>query len=144
MVSFRKKEFDNLDESKEQHRAMSVEELAENGIKMLCDRIVDGEEAFHLLTNEFGKIKGDIESPSNFYCGITNDLVDRKYKHEHDDYQDNEIECVYAVKCISSDVASRVEGVMRSVGFNIGEVKKGGNGKADDSDYVYIYRIPKL
>lgn len=143
MVSFRSKDSDKLDESKEQHRSMSVEELVERGIKMLNNGIIDGEEAFNLLTRQFGNIKYEEESPSDFYCGITNDLVDRKYKHEHEDYQDNEIECMYAVKCISSDVASRVEDVMHSVGFNIGGVKKGGNGKADDSDYVYMYRIPK-
>lgn len=143
MVNFRSKDSDKLDESKEQHRSMSVEELAEKGIKLLCDRIVDGDEAYKCLAGKYDDIKLPSEHSNDFYCGITNDLVDRKYKHEHEDYQDNEIECMYAVRCTSSDVASMVEDVMHSVGFNIGGVKKGGNGKADDSDYVYMYRIPK-
>ena len=61
-----------------------------------------------------------------------------------DDYAGKKIALMVAVQCKNADVAERVEKKMHDeYGFYIGETQTMGNGAAEDSDYVYIYRIPK-
>lgn len=145
MIKFRPKSTFPFNESasKDAHRAMDKNELIDKDIVLLSEQPVNCDEGYSLLAGQCDKIKDAIETASAFYCGITNDLVDRKYKHEHDDYNGKSIDKVYAVKCTDADTACKLEGLMHSVGFNTGDDRKGGNGAAPDTDYVYFYRIPK-
>ena len=144
-IKFRPKSVATLNESssKDSHRAMSKDDLAIKDIILLSDQTVNRDEGYSLLAGQCDRIKAASENASAFYCGITNDLVDRKYKHEHDDYNDKTIDKVYAVKCTDADTACKLEGLMHSVGFNTGNDTSGGNGAAPDTDFVYFYRIPK-
>lgn len=130
-------------ERKEKHRRLTKQELAEEGIMLLSGTAVSYKKGYELLAKSVSeeREKGNIKI-RDYYVGITNDLVDRKYKHEHDDYGGKSIKTMYAVKCDSCEVAKNLEEVFGSLGLNKGDAPAG-NGAADDTDYTYIYRIPQ-
>ncbi len=78
----------------------------------------------YLLFFQYGRLKSD------FYCGITKDLEERRRQHNVDHY-------VATVKMSSSELARQVETEMHNKGFDTGGQL--GNGK-DKSVYVYLYR----
>lgn len=130
-------------ERKYKHRNLSKQELAREGILLLSETVVSQNKGYSLLANSVDdeRKEGEVK-PKDFYVGITNDLVDRKYKHEHDDHGGKSIKTMYAVRCESCEVAKALEEVFGSLGLNKGK-GPAGNGAADDTDFVYIYRIPR-
>lgn len=84
------------------------------------------------------------EDASSFYCGITNDIVKRKADHESQDYGGKKITGVIAVKCDSMMTAALVEDFLSTeYRLSRGKTDTFANGAVKDSDFVYIYRIPK-
>ena len=77
-------------------------------------------------------------TPSHYYCGITNDPDRRKEQHESELGETINYLCV--CKCASSEIAGEVEELMAKKGFDIGDVDFGGNGGAEDSVYVYLFK----
>lgn len=145
MITFRPKqpltESEAIDR-KNKHRSLTKQELAKEGILLLSETVVSQNKGYSLLAKSVDdeRKEGDIKI-KDFYVGITNDLVDRKYKHEHDDYRGKSIKTMYAVRCESCEVAKALEEVFGTIGLNKGDAPAG-NGAADDTDFVYIYRIP--
>lgn len=134
----------NENKVKEQHRALSAEELLKYGIVYVDAQKFSAQETVEILLNIFERIKKEGEATSDFYCGITNDIVKRKADHESKDYGGNTIEFVIALQCVEMKTAAATEYFMhKQYGFSIGETENYANGAAPDSDYVYIYRIPK-
>lgn len=74
-----------------------------------------------------------------YYCGITNDLDTRMEAHRNGDFSivDNQ---VYAWNCDSLKVAAKVEEQLGKLGFDIGNVERGGNGGSPDSTIVYLIK----
>lgn len=132
-------------EIKETHRAYSNEKLESHGIFKTDKRYTDSIDVIsNYLNHQCSNLKLNGDKPSDFYCGITNDVVARKDAHERDDYAGKKIALMVAVQCKNASIAERVEVKMHDeYGFYIGETQTMGNGAAEDSDYVYIYRIPK-
>ena len=77
---------------------------------------------------------GDAKT-SDYYCGITNDIQANKNRHNVKDY-------VVVCKCPNASIAAEVETLLGRDHFDIGE-RGGGNGGADDSVYVYMYKKTK-
>ena len=130
-------------ERKNKHRKLTKQELAKEGIVLLSETVVSQNKGYSLLAKNVDdeRKEGDVKI-KDFYVGITNDLVDRKYKHEHDDHGGKPIKAMYAVRCESCEVAKALEDVFGSIGLNNGNAPSG-NGAADDTDFVYIYKIPR-
>ena len=128
---------------KNKHRNLTKQELEKEGIVLLSNTVVSHNEGYRILAScvDEERKEGDVKI-KDFYVGITNDLVDRKYKHEHDDHGGKSIKAMYAVRCESCKVAITLEDVFGSLGLNKGK-GPAGNGAADDTDFVYIYRIPR-
>lgn len=82
------------------------------------------------------------DNRNKFYCGITNDPETRKDTHEREDHDGKEIEKMLVYECDNVDVATDTESIMGRNGFDIGNPRYPGNGAADDSKYVYLYRKP--
>ena len=134
----------NENKKKEEHRALSAEELKKYGILYFNLKENTAHEIAKALLYAFGKIRQGSETTSDFYCGITNDIVSRKYDHEQKDYAGREIEFVIALQCADMKTAADTDMIMhRQYGFYMGKIETYGNGAVEDSDYVYIYRIPK-
>lgn len=76
---------------------------------------------------------GDLKT-EDYYCGITNDIQANKSRHKVDDY-------VVVCQCPNASIASEVERLLGQDGFDVGE--RAGNGGADDSVYVYMYKKTK-
>ena len=134
----------NENKVKEEHRALSAEELLQYGIMYFDSKEYTADEIASALRYVFDNIKQDGDNASDFYCGITNDIVKRKEDHERDDYNGKAIDFVLTLQCKDMKIAADVEMIMRfRFGFCIGETEAYANGAADDSDFVYIYRIPK-
>lgn len=130
--------------AKEAHRALSPDELAEYGIVAYdCTEYnsdIIAKAAWKVICN----IKEQGEKASDFYCGITNDVVARKSAHESDDYRGKTIEYMIAFKCDSMKTAAEVEQFLNTIwSVSRGKTNTFANGAAPDSDYVYFYRIPK-
>lgn len=134
----------NENKTKEEHRALSAEELKEYGIAYVEVKDYSAHDIASALNNVFGKIKQEEEEPSDFYCGITNDIVMRKSDHERKDYDGKVIDYVITLQCADMQTAAKTELIMhKQYGFFMGKTESYANGAAPDSDYVYIYRIPK-
>lgn len=134
----------NENKIKEEHRALTPEQLKEYGIKLFDGTKYDEDTIARELWKIINKIRKDGENPDDFYCGITNDIVSRKSSHESQDYGGKEIKRVIAVKCDTSDTAAKVEEIMNERHHvSRGKTKTFGNGGKSDSDYVYVYWIPK-
>ncbi len=68
----------------------------------------------------------------------------RKEDHERVDYGGKAIDMVVTLQCKDMKTAADVELIMHTrYGFCIGDTETYANGAAKDSDFVYIYRIPK-
>ena len=79
-----------------------------------------------------------------FFADNPAKIVKRKEDHERDDYSGKVIDVVFTLQCKEMKTAADVEMIMRfRFGFCIGETETYANGAADDSDFVYIYRITK-
>ena len=76
------------------------------------------------------------ENRSNVYVGATKDIKERMRRH-------NVKELLFAAKTASQRVAAKVEELAFKYGFQIGNVKHGGNGTNSYSIYIYAYRITK-
>ena len=134
----------NENKVKEEHRALSAEELLQYGIKYADFKKYTADEIARALYYVFDNIKQDGDNASDFYCGITNDIVKRKEDHERDDYNGKVIDFVLTLQCKDMKTAADVELIMhKRFGFSIGDTETYANGAAEDSDFVYIYRIPK-
>lgn len=73
------------------------------------------------------------ERASDYYCGVTNDVIKNLARHN--------IDCYFsASRCDTAEIAAEVEERLGEMGFDIGGVEHGGNGAAEDSVYVYMYR----
>ena len=78
------------------------------------------------------------------FAGNPAKIVKRKEDHERDDHNGKAIDFVLTLQCKDMKAAADVEMIMRfRFGFCIGETETYANGAADDSDFVYLYRIPK-
>ena len=123
---------------------MTADELLQYGIKYADFKKYTADEIARALYYVFNNIKQDGDNASDFYCGITNDIVKRKEDHERDDYNGKAIDFVLTLQCKDMKTAADVELIMHTrFGFCIGETETYANGAADDSDFVYIYRIPR-
>lgn len=65
----------NESKEKERHRAMSAEDLQQLGIVYFDFKIFTSEEIARTLCYVFDNIKLKDDKTSDFYCGITNDIV---------------------------------------------------------------------
>lgn len=129
---------------KEQHRALTAEELREYGITYFNFKDHGAYETSRALLYAFEKIKQKEDETRDFYCGITNDIVTRKQEHESKDYNGKKIDFVLVLQCQDMKTAANTEFIMhKQYGFNMGKTETYANGAAPDSDYVYIYRIPR-
>lgn len=134
----------NENKIKEEHRALTPEQLKEYGINLFDGTKYSEDTIARALWKVISTIKKDSENPDDFYCGITNDIVSRKSSHESQDYGGKEIKRIYAVKCDTPDSAAKVEEIMNDrYQVSRGKTKTFGNGMKPDTDYVYVYRIPK-
>ena len=80
---------------------------------------------------KYNEVKGFLDFPSLYYCGITNDLEQRlKYGHKVTGNY-------WYYKCVNVEQARDVEKKLGDAGFDIGD--RWGNG-SDDSVFVYMYR----
>ena len=95
---------------KNKHRKLTKQELAREGIVLLSETVVSQNKGYSLLAKSVDdeRKEGDVKI-KDFYVGITNDLVDRKYKHEHDDHGGKSIKAMYAVRGESCKGAIAVE-----------------------------------
>lgn len=133
----------NENKVKEEHRALSAEDLLQKGILYYDFKEYTADEIARALCYVFDKIKRKDDETSDFYCGITNDIVKRKEDHERDDYGGTAIDMVVTLQCKNMKTAADVEWIMhKRFGFSIGDTETYANGAAEDSDFVYIYRIP--
>lgn len=134
----------NENKVKEEHRALTPEQLKEYGITFFDGKEYDEDTIARALWRIIKKINKEGETPNDFYCGITNDIVSRKSAHESEDYDGKEIKRLFAIKCDSFETAAKVEEIMdERHHVSRGKTKTFGNGGKSDSDYVYVYRIPK-
>ena len=84
------------------------------------------------------KLNPSLRYPANrrrVYVGATFNIDERLYRHNA---RENLIFCAQTAH---QNVAAKVEELAYESGFNIGEVKWGGNGTNSYSIYVYAYRI---
>lgn len=103
MITFRPKQpltESEAIERKNKHRNLSKQELAREGILLLSNTVVSYDKGYRILASSVDdeRKEGNVKI-KDFYVGITNDLVDRKYKHEHDDHGGKSIKTMYAVRC---------------------------------------------
>lgn len=73
------------------------------------------------------------ESKNDYYCGVTNDIENNLARHDIDSY-------LVGYECDTAEIAAQAEELLGKMGFDIGQVGHGGNGAAEDSVYVYMYR----
>lgn len=134
----------NENKVKEEHRALTPDELRQYGIACYDFRERKADEIARALMYAFEQIKEQGDETSDFYCGITDDIVTRKADHEKKDYNGNKINLVLVLQCSDVKTVADTEFIMhKRYGFSMGNTETYANGAASDSDYVYIYRIPK-
>lgn len=75
------------------------------------------------------------ENKDNYYCGITseNEKTNTLARHQIESFST-------IVKTGSQTVAAEVEEKLGEEGFDIGDVKRGGNGGNEDSILVYMFK----
>ena len=129
---------------KEKHRSLTADELHQYGIESFDFREHQANEIARALFYAFGEIRLQGDETKDFYCGITNDIVKRKEDHENKDHNGKKIDFVLALQCANMKTAADTEFIMHKLyGFSMGKTETYANGAAPDSDFVYIYRIPK-
>lgn len=75
-----------------------------------------------------------IENRRRVYIGATSNIAERLYRH-------NARKVIFCAKTACQRVAAAVEAEALKMGFNIGNVKHGGNGTNSRSIYIYAYII---
>ena len=134
----------NENKIKAEHRALTPDELLVYDIAALDCSKYDSDILAKSLARIMSKLKEPDEKNSDFYCGITNDVVARKSSHESQDYDGKKIEWMVSFKCDSVQTAAEVEEFMNTIwGVSRGKTTTFANGAAPDSDFVYFYRIPQ-
>ncbi len=88
------------------------------------------QETINWFISQYNQAKGFLDTPSDYYCGITNDLERRRIEHNISSY-------IATVTCNSFKIACEIEEGLHNTGFDTGEQL--GNG-TEDSIYVYMYR----
>ena len=73
------------------------------------------------------------ERRDDYSCGVTNDIENNLARHNIDSY-------LVGYECDTAEIAAQAEELLGNMGFDIGQVGHGGNGAAEDSVYVYMYR----
>lgn len=127
---------------KAKHRSLSAEELKEKGIVLIEKGFKSSKDIADYFKMLYNAYQNPGDAHSSFYCGITNDMVNRKQTHEFEDYAGKEIETIFLVKCENLEMAAEVEKLMRDEGFDTGKSDTEANGAAPDTDFVYMYRKP--
>lgn len=77
-------------------------------------------------------VKEGNETPSDFYCSITNDPNNLKLEHES-----KTDDAWYCIRTVGLEIASWTEKLMADRGFDCGE--QSGSCK-EEAQYVYLYR----
>lgn len=77
------------------------------------------------------------ENRRRIYVGATGNIAERLYRHNAED------KVIFCAQTAHQNVAAKVEALAHDYGFNIGDVKWGGNGTNSYSIYVYAYRITR-
>ena len=129
---------------KAKDRSLSANELREKGIVLIEKDFLTSEEVVDHFKKLYNMYRCKEDTHSSFYCGITNDMVIRKQKHESEDYGGSKIASVFLIKCKNPEMAADVEKLMKEGGFNTGETDTEANGAAHDTDFVYMYREPNV
>ena len=80
---------------------------------------------------------------SEFYCGITNDMDANYSRHKNAEFKGKEFEYVSIYQCDNAETAAQVENLMRLKHFDCGDTTTFGNGGADDSVFVYMFKKPQ-
>lgn len=84
----------------------------------------------------------EIFSKGQFYCGITNDIDANYSRHKNEEFSGRDFEYVSIYMCASAADAASVESLLQKEGFDCGNTATPGNGGADDSIYVYMFKKP--
>lgn len=71
------------------------------------------------------------ETRKNYYCGITNNLEERRIWHNVEEY-------IKTIECDSFETASEMERMLQDEGFYVGDSV--GHGR-NDTVFVYMYKI---
>lgn len=103
---------------------------------------IDAKTIAELMCVWYANNRDTDDNRKKFYCGITNDPETRKDTHKREDHGGREIEKMLVYECDNVDIATETESIMGEKGFDIGNPRYPGNGAADDSKYVYLYRKP--
>ncbi len=71
------------------------------------------------------------ESRMDYYCGITNNIEERRSWHKVDKF-------IKTIECDSFETSSEMEKMLQKEGFYVGD--RAGHGR-DNSVFVYMYKI---
>lgn len=77
-----------------------------------------------------------------FYCGITNDMDANYSRHKNAEFEGEDFEYVSIYQCEDAETAAKVEEIMRQKHFDCGSTTTFGNGGAEDSVFVYMFKKP--
>lgn len=77
-----------------------------------------------------------------FYCGISNNMDANYSRHKNDEFKGSDFEYVSIYKCCDSETAAEVELLLRKDGFDCGDTDTFGNGRAEDSVFIYMFKKP--
>ena len=80
----------------------------------------------------------ELENPANrrrVYIGVTGNIKNRLYRHNAKN------NLLFCAQTAAQWVAAKVEEIAHGLGFEIGDVRHGGNGTNCYSIYVYAYFI---
>jgi len=84
----------------------------------------------------------DMSGNSRFYCGITNDMDANYSRHKNKEFKGEDFEYVSIYHCKDAKTAAQVENIMRYNHFDCGATNTFGNGGAEDSIFVYMFKKP--
>lgn len=97
------------------------------------DYYSDSKRVVELIINIYESNFVSGESKHDYYCGITNNIEDNLKKHNIKNH-------LVVCKCQDAKIAAEAEDSLGKAGFDIGDVNHGGNGGAEDSVYVYMFK----
>lgn len=96
------------------------------------------EEIILLLFDIYPELQNSKRRRKRVYVGVTNDIVRRA--REQNIALD---EIIFYAQTATQLVAAKAERLAKELGFEIGDVKHGGNGTNSCSIYVYAYVITR-
>ena len=96
------------------------------------------EQVIALLFDIHPELQNSSRKRKRVYIGVTNDIYRRA--REHNISID---EIIFYAQTAAQWVAAKVEEIAHEQGFEIGDVKHGGNGTSSYSIYVYAYVITR-